>query len=333
MPKLTDYKVLVFDVYGTLIVSFPNSLLMFLQRHRQDWEHGLYSALRPLLDKYSASASWGRREALKAFGSVEMDLQAQYPDMLYSDLLANAHKEIEKRLKALSEANNAEESNTGLVTSTDNATTSAAAGTVDVDDRHKTFARSIKDWTAFPDSSRALHSLADHFQLVVLSNVDHDSFKYGHARLSEGNGVELTPKKLELYSYPENNPNNHWFPRSAPDDNKSPFTLVLTAQDVKAYKPSTVGMRAVLRCASSDPRLLGEEGKSPDEIKEKVLIVAQSLLHDHEMAGELGMASVWIDRQEAVMCKDIPDGTKQKWTWRFETLAQLVEAVKEELGS
>ena len=254
-----------------------------------------------------------------------MDLQAQHPDMLYSDLLANAHKEIEKRLKALS--NNAEDSNTAP------ASTSATAGTVDVDDRHTAFAKSIIDWKAFPDSSEALHSLAEHFQLVVLSNVDHDSFKYGHARLSEGNGVKLTPKKLELYSYPKNNPNNYWFPRSAPDDNKSPFTLVLTAQDVKAYKPSTVGMRAVLRCTCSDPRLLGEEGKSPDEVKEKVLIVAQSLLHDHAMAGELGMASVWIDRQDAVMCKDIPEGTEQKWTWRFETLAQLVQAIKKELGS
>ena len=221
----------------------------------------------------------------------------------------------------------------GPVTSMNSASTSAAAGTAEVGDRHTRFAKSIMDWKAFPDSSEALHSLAEYFQLVVLSNVDHDSFKYGHARLSEGNNVNLTPKKLELYSYPENNPNNYWFPRSAPDDNRSPFTLVLTAQDVKAYKPSTVGMRAVLRCTCSDPRLLGEEGKSPDEIKEKVLIVAQSLLHDHEMAGELGMASVWIDRQDAVMCKDIPDGSQQKWTWRFETLAQLVQAIKEELGS
>ncbi|KAF8348562.1 haloacid dehalogenase [Amanita rubescens] len=264
-----------------------------------------------------------------------MDLQAQYPDMLYSDLLATAHKEIEKRLKALSEVNNADESDAGpALTSTADASTSTSVGIIsDVEDPHTIFAKSIKDWKAFPDSREALRWLADHFELVVLSNVDHESFKYGHARLSEGNDAELTRKKLGLYSFPENNPNNHWFPRSAPDDNKSPFTLVLTAQDVKAYKPSVVGMRTVLRCACSDPRLLGEEGKSPEEIKEKVLVVAQSLLHDHEMAGKLGMASVWIDRQDAVMCKDLPEGTKQKWTWRFETLAQLVEAIKEELCS
>ncbi|KAK2461197.1 hypothetical protein APHAL10511_006724 [Amanita phalloides] len=299
MSKFTDYKVLVFDVYGTLV----------------DWEEGLYNALRPLLDRYPASASWGRREALQTFSSVEMDLQAQHPEMLYFDLLANAHRAIEKRLRALSEINNAQETN-------------SIAG---LNDPHTIFARSIRDWKAFPDSSKALHALAQRFDLVVLSNVDHDSFKYAHARLSEGNDVELTRKKLDLYSYPENNPNNHWFPRSAPDDNKSPFTLVLTAQDVKAYKPSTVGMQAVLRCVSSDPRLLGEEGKSPNEVKEKVLVVAQSLLHDHEIAGELGMRSVWIDRQDAVTCKDIPEGTLQKWTWRFETLAQLVDAVEEEV--
>jgi hypothetical protein len=33
---------------------------------------------------------------------VEGDLQAQYPDMLYSQLLAKAHEVLEERFKALS---------------------------------------------------------------------------------------------------------------------------------------------------------------------------------------------------------------------------------------
>ncbi|KAF8635475.1 hypothetical protein AX15_000447 [Amanita polypyramis BW_CC] len=312
MSKLTDHKVLVLDVYGTLI----------------DWESGLFDALQPLLVRYPASASWGREEALRTFSSIEMDLQDQYPDMLYSDLLANVHKAIEKRLKVLSDEDDAGELDASPIATTDNVITSAYGTS---DDPHTTFAKAIRDWRAFPDSCAALHGLQDRFKLVVLSNVDYNSFKYAHARLSEGNDVVLTPRVLDLYSYPENNPNRHWFPLSAPDDNKSPFTLVLTAQDVKAYKPSPVGLHTVLQCVCSDPRLLGEEGKSPDEVKGKVLVVAQSLPHDHEMAGALGVQSVWIDRQGAVTCTDIPEGTEQKWTWRFETLAQLAEAVEKEL--
>ncbi|KAF8636902.1 hypothetical protein AX17_003154 [Amanita inopinata Kibby_2008] len=317
MLKLTDHRILVFDVYGTLA----------------DWETGLFNALLPLLAKYPASASWGRKEALLAFASVERDLQAQHPDMLYSDLLANAHGVLEQRLKALSELDTAEEGTSIVeaVVSTEGASTSAATTAPVEGDAHMAFARSIKEWTVFPDSCAALHSLAKHFKLVVLSNVDRESFSYTHARLSEGPSVVLTPRKLNLYSYPENNPNIHWFPQSAPDDNKSPFALVLTAQDVKAYKPSTAGFRTVLQCVSSDPRLLGEEGKSPDEVKERVLVVAQSLPHDHEPASELGIKSVWIDRSDAVMCNEMPEGTKQKWTRKFATLAEMAEEVEEEL--
>ncbi|KAJ3534737.1 hypothetical protein NMY22_g6794 [Coprinellus aureogranulatus] len=46
--KLTDRKVLIFDVYGTLM----------------DWESGIYNALRPLLSKFPASKNWSRKEAL-----------------------------------------------------------------------------------------------------------------------------------------------------------------------------------------------------------------------------------------------------------------------------
>ncbi|KAM6503283.1 haloacid dehalogenase [Amanita muscaria] len=307
MAKLTDYEVLVFDVYGTLV----------------DWETGLYDALQPLLTKYPVSASWDRKEALMAYMSVERDLQAQYPDMLYFDLLLNAHKTLDQRLKSLSEQDADEKPNT--------ITTSEAISTED--DTHTTFAKTIREWRAFPDSTEALRELANHFRLCVLSNVDYDSFRYAHARLSEGHDVSLTPKKLSLYSYPrENNPNRHWFPRSAPDDNKSPFTLVLTSEEVKAYKPSLVGFRAFLQCVCSDPRLLGEEGKSAEEVKEKVLVVAQSLPHDHVPARELDIKSVWIDRQSAVTCNELPDGAGQKWTWRFETLGEMVDAVKAELA-
>ncbi|KII92677.1 hypothetical protein PLICRDRAFT_172737 [Plicaturopsis crispa FD-325 SS-3] len=74
--KLTDHKAIIFDVYGTLV----------------DWETGIYNGLLPILPTH-----WSRADALKAFGSVESDLQARFPTMLYRDILAEAHKALAER--------------------------------------------------------------------------------------------------------------------------------------------------------------------------------------------------------------------------------------------
>ena len=58
------------------------------------------------------------------------------------------------------------------------------------------------DWPAFPDSAEALAYLKQHYKLVILSNVDNDSFNGSNARL----GVA--------------------------------FDAIYTAEDVGAYKPS-----------------------------------------------------------------------------------------------
>lgn len=82
------------------------------------------------------------------------------------------------------------------------------------------------------------------------------------------------------------------------------------------------------------PELFGDIGLSQgEEVKDKVMSVAQSLQHDHEPASQLGMRSVWIDRQEAVTCNVSPGGpeAKPKWTWRFETLGEMADAVEREL--
>ncbi|GAW04916.1 HAD-like protein [Lentinula edodes] len=82
--RLTDFKVLVFDVYGTLA----------------DWETGILLGLKPMLSRYSTSSGWSRKQVLEAFSAVESDLQAKYPHLLYSDLLAKVHEVMEERLKA-----------------------------------------------------------------------------------------------------------------------------------------------------------------------------------------------------------------------------------------
>jgi len=61
------------------------------------------------------------------------------------------------------------------------------------------------------------------------------------------------------------------------------FDWVVTAEDARAYKP---GLR---------PFELAFE--TIDVPRERILHAAQSLFHDHVPAGQLGLASVWVDRR------------------------------------
>ena len=71
--KLTDFGVLTFDCYGTLI----------------DWESGIYEALGPLIA--ASGRDIGRNEALEAFADIESAQQSETPDMAYPDILAAVH--------------------------------------------------------------------------------------------------------------------------------------------------------------------------------------------------------------------------------------------------
>ncbi len=74
--KLSDFKLLTFDTYGTLI----------------DWESGIYNALEPLLDKVPIKL--GRDEVLELFAEFEMQQQAATPSLVYSSLLAEVARSI-----------------------------------------------------------------------------------------------------------------------------------------------------------------------------------------------------------------------------------------------
>lgn len=77
--KLSDYKMLTFDTYGTLI----------------DWESGIYNALEPLLDKLPLKLS--RDEVLELFAECEMQQQASNPAQVYSSVLDEVSRAIAKK--------------------------------------------------------------------------------------------------------------------------------------------------------------------------------------------------------------------------------------------
>ena len=76
MPQLTDYKVLTFDCYGTLI----------------DWESGMLTALRPLTDQLQTELT--NDAILEAHARYESTQQLQTPSMYYYDILSLVYKRL-----------------------------------------------------------------------------------------------------------------------------------------------------------------------------------------------------------------------------------------------
>jgi len=74
--KLTDFKALTFDCYGTLI----------------DWESGMVEALKPLTSRVGRELS--RNEILEAHARHESSQQLQTPGKTYRDLLPIVYKRL-----------------------------------------------------------------------------------------------------------------------------------------------------------------------------------------------------------------------------------------------
>jgi 2-haloalkanoic acid dehalogenase type II len=74
--RLTDFKILTFDCYGTLI----------------DWETGMVEALQPLAER--ADRPLTRDQILEAHGRHEAAQQLTTPTKLYRDVLAVVYKRL-----------------------------------------------------------------------------------------------------------------------------------------------------------------------------------------------------------------------------------------------
>lgn len=147
------------------------------------------------------------------------------------------------------------------------------------------FGASVGRWPAFPDSAEALSRLKERFKLIILSNIDRGSFFLSNARLQ----VE--------------------------------FDLVVTAQDVGAYKPDLQGFRFLF----DQLALLGVR-------REGLLHVAQSLFHDHEPALALELPSVWIDRRHGQVGTGATPPAQSnagRPPWTFDSMKSFADAILE----
>jgi 2-haloacid dehalogenase len=75
----TDYKILTYDTYGTLI----------------DWEEGAHMGLGPLAER--AGAGLSRDGVLETFAELEFAIQNETPAMLYYDVLAEVYRRAAAR--------------------------------------------------------------------------------------------------------------------------------------------------------------------------------------------------------------------------------------------
>jgi 2-haloacid dehalogenase len=114
-------------------------------------------------------------------------------------------------------------------------------------ERRNLLADSLADWRPFEDTNDALSCLNRRYRVGVLSNVDRDLFA-------------ATANHLSVV-----------------------FDFVVTADDVRAYKPAHPHFF----------RLLEDAGQN----RASILHVAQSLYHDGVPAHQLGIPFVWINRR------------------------------------
>jgi putative hydrolase of the HAD superfamily len=166
--KLTDFKVLTFDCYGTLI----------------NWESGMLAGLAPLTGRMKRKLT--RDQILEAHARHESSQQAQTPSKRYSELLAVVYKRLAEEWQVKV---NWEEC--------------------------VRYGSSVRRWNPFPDSVAALKTLKKHFKLVILSNVDNESFAATNKKL----GVE--------------------------------FDAVYTAEDIGSYKPADANFEYMLAMLKS----------------------------------------------------------------------------------
>ncbi|MEQ8349042.1 MAG: haloacid dehalogenase type II [Sneathiellaceae bacterium] len=94
-----------------------------------------------------------------------------------------------------------------------------------------------------------------------------------------------------------------------------------SAEDIGSYKPDLRNFRYMLAA-------LQRRGYGPDDI----LHVAQSLVHDHGPANELGIANCWIDRRhgrDGAGATGAPE-RMPRFAFRFDSLAELAAAHRAE---
>jgi putative hydrolase of the HAD superfamily len=143
-----------------------------------DWEAGIVAVLAPWAREHGLDLT--NEELLLAYAGNEAAVERETPSARYPQVLAAAFRR-----------------------------TGEVLGRPVSDEWAQRLGSSVPDWPAFPDSTDALTRLAEHYQLIILSNVHRDGFAGSNQRL------------------------------------RGDFAAIITAEDVGAYKPAENHFRAL----------------------------------------------------------------------------------------
>jgi 2-haloalkanoic acid dehalogenase type II len=133
-----------------------------------DWESGMIRALAPLSSRVGRALS--RDEILEAHARHESAQQRQTPTKLYRDVLAVVYRRL------------AEEWGVGVSW-----------------EECVRYGLSVRDWEPFPDTVEALRYLKQYYKLVILSNVDNETFAASNTRLGVGFDAIYTAEDIGSY--------------------------------------------------------------------------------------------------------------------------------------
>ena len=144
-----------------------------------DWESGMIEGLAPLTSRIASTLS--RDEILQAHAKHESSQQTQTPGKPYRDLLPIVYRRLAEEWGASASWQEC-----------------------------LAYGQSVKDWPAFPDSAASLSYLKQHYKLIILSNVDNQSFAASNEKL------------------------------------RVDFDAIYTAEDVGSYKPADLNFEYML---------------------------------------------------------------------------------------
>ena len=157
MIDFARFEWLSFDCYGTLI----------------DWETGLLSYLRPLLESKGHALS--DAEILNLYSEFEPRAQSGFYRS-YREVLAQVVRDFARELHF-------------------------SVGTAEANG----LAESIRNWQPFADTVPALRRLQSRYKLAVLSNIDDDLFAYTAPKLEICFDAVVTAQQVHSYKPSFNN--------------------------------------------------------------------------------------------------------------------------------
>jgi len=225
-----------------------------------DWETAIYQALGPLTQQLSSPHPCynNRLETLKTLLEHEDRIKKAHPTAIYSRILADAYGNL-----------------------------AAEWGFTTTPEEQNRFGASIGEWPPFADTISALQRLQTHFKLVILSNVDLESF----ARTLSGPLREIK------------------------------FDAVYTAQDIGSYKPSLDNFQYLIDHCQNDLRIKKEDiihtaySLSHDLVPAKQIGLVSAWIERSE-----DFETVMGGNLEEY-------GGKVDFTWRFKKLVDMADAL------